>query len=94
MKIDENLLDYLSNLSRLKLNDDEKKILMPQLQEIVGYVEKLSEVNIEGIEPMAHSIDMQNVFREDISKKIYRKEDILKNAPQTDGDFFEVPKII
>jgi len=94
MDIDNKLLDYLAKLSRLKLSDEEKKFLAPQLQEILGYVEKLSDVNVENISPMAHTLNFNNVYREDNAKKVFEKNDILKNAPQTDGDYFEVPKII
>ena len=94
MEVDEKLLDYLARLSRLRLTDEEKKVIAPQLKDIVSYVEKLSEVNVDDVPQMDHILNVKDVYREDESKESFPREEILKNAPSTDGEFFQVPKII
>ncbi|MCK5707765.1 MAG: Asp-tRNA(Asn)/Glu-tRNA(Gln) amidotransferase subunit GatC [Candidatus Aureabacteria bacterium] len=94
MNIDDKLLDYLSSLSRLKLNDEEKKVITPQLKDIVEYIEKLGEIDADNVEAMDHILDIKNVYRDDVAHDSYKREDIVKNAPKTDGEFFEVPKIL
>ena len=94
MNIDAELVDYIARLSRLKLSEEEKNIIAPQLKEIVEYIEKLSELDVEKVDPVDHLLDIKDVYREDEPGASYDREDILKNAPVTDGAFFEVPKII
>ena len=71
-------------LSRLELSDDELAVLAPQLDAIVGYVAQLSEAPTDGVEPLAHALPVQNVFR----------EDELANAPAKQGPFFRVPAVL
>ena len=80
-------------LSRLKLADDELDRMTSQLGAILGYVERLSEVNTEGVEPMAHAVERTNVFRDDIETPMLPREAALANAPKTDGQYFLVPQI-
>ena len=65
-----------------------------QLNSILGHIEKLSELDTEGVEPTFHVFDVRNVFREDEVRPSLPTEEILKNAPVRDGNFFKVPKII
>jgi len=94
MEIDDKLVDYISNLSRLKMTKEEKKVIVPQLKEIVDYIEKLSELDVDDVPAMDHILDMKDVFREDKAEDSFAREDILKNAPATDNVYFEVPKIL
>ena len=94
MNVDDKLVDYISRLSRLKLTEEEKKIIVPQLKDIVDYIEKLSEINVDDVKPMDHILDIKDVLREDKAGSSFPRVEILKNAPATDGAFFEVPKII
>jgi aspartyl-tRNA(Asn)/glutamyl-tRNA(Gln) amidotransferase subunit C len=80
-------------LSRLKLSDAELDLMTSQLVAILDYVERLSEVNTDGIEPMAHAVERTNVFREDIETPMLPCDAALANAPKTDGQYFLVPQI-
>jgi len=64
------------------------------LNNILKMIEKLEEVDTEGVEPLTHMTDVVNAFRTDEVKNQLSREDALKNAPQTDGKFFQVPKVI
>lgn len=80
-------------LSRLKLDDSELDRMTAQLGAILGYVERLSEVDTEGIEPMAHAVERTNVFRSDVETPMLPVDAALANAPKTDGKYFLVPQI-
>ena len=91
MKID---VGYVAELARLELTDGEKAVFQPQLESIVGYVEKISEVDVEGVEPMMHGRPLVNAFREDVVRPSLPAEVALGNAPQRVGDEFLLPKIV
>ncbi len=94
MDIDNGLVDRLAELSKLEFNADEKKRIKGDLQKILNLVEKLNEVNVDGVEPLKYMNDDVNVLREDEVKGQVSKADALSNAPQRDSDYFKVPKVI
>ncbi len=85
---------YVAHLARLELTDAEKAKLSKQLAGILKYVDKLSEVDVTGVEPTAHAIPLTNVLRPDEPRPSIERERILKNAPETTRDLFIVPKIV
>ena len=87
-------LDRLCVLARLSLTPEEKEKLGPQLARIIGYVEQLNEVDVDGIEPMAHAIPMENVLRKDEATPLVDREKYLKNAPASRADQVVVPPVI
>lgn len=87
-------VEYLSKLIRIELKEEEKEILVKEIGKIIDYVSQLNKVNTENIEPTYHVIPIKNVFREDIPETSFSKEEILKNAPDKDKNFFKVPRII
>jgi len=91
MKID---VGYVAELARLELTDQEKAVFQPQLENIVKYVEKISSVNVDGIEPMMHGRPLVNAFREDVVKPSLPTEVALANAPKRVDDEFLLPKIV
>lgn len=91
MKID---VGYVAELARLELSDEEKALFQPQLESIVGYVEKISEADVEGVEPMMHGRELVNAFREDVVRESLPAETALANAPARVGDEFLLPKIV
>ena len=91
MKID---VAYVAELARLELTDEEKSVFQPQLENIVKYVEKISEVDVEGVEPMMHGRTLVNAFREDVVRGSLPVETALANAPRRVGDEFYLPKIV
>ena len=71
---------YVAELARLELTDEEKALFQPQLESIVKYVEKISSVDIEGVEPMMHGRELVNAFREDVVRPSMSTEAALANA--------------
>ncbi|MEK7285859.1 MAG: Asp-tRNA(Asn)/Glu-tRNA(Gln) amidotransferase subunit GatC [Nitrospirota bacterium] len=94
MKIDENQVLEVSKLARLAITSDEMKKFSEQLSGILTYVEKLNELNTEGIEPTSHLLPLSNVFREDCVAPSLPTDAVLQNAPEKEEPFFRVPKII
>jgi aspartyl-tRNA(Asn)/glutamyl-tRNA(Gln) amidotransferase subunit C len=85
---------HVAKLSRLALDEEKLRRLTPQLESILEYVAKISEVDVSGVEPMAHALPLANVLREDVVEPSLPIEKVLQNAPETDGAFFKVPKVI
>ena len=85
---------YLAQLARISLDAEQMAKFGAQLQQIVSYVEKLKEVNVEGIEPTAHATPITNVFRPDEPRAPGDSAPFLKNAPHQVNNLFVVPKIV
>ena len=85
---------YVAELARLELADDERAVFQPQLENIVKYVEKISEVDVSDVEPMMHGRTLINAFREDVVGASLPAETALANAPARVGDEFLLPKIV
>jgi aspartyl-tRNA(Asn)/glutamyl-tRNA(Gln) amidotransferase subunit C len=94
MKIDNALVQRLAELSKLEFDAAESERMQNDLQKIFDLVEKLSEVNVDGVEPLIYMSDEVNVLRKDEVKDTVTKAEALSNAPQKDSDFFKVPKVI
>ena len=94
MKIDEALISRLEQLARLELSDEERVALRNDLNAILQMVEKLQEVNTEGVEPLTNMTDIPPVLRPDRVEGQLDRRQALRNAPDTDGVFFRVPKVI
>jgi aspartyl-tRNA(Asn)/glutamyl-tRNA(Gln) amidotransferase subunit C len=84
----------VAKLARLSVNDADLPRLARQLESILGYVNKINQVDTSGVEPLAHALPLHNVFREDVPGPALPLEKALQNAPDTDGPFFKVPKVI
>jgi aspartyl-tRNA(Asn)/glutamyl-tRNA(Gln) amidotransferase subunit C len=85
---------HVAKLARLALDERRLAKLTPQLESILEYVAKIGEVDVSGVEPMAHALPLANVLREDVVEAPLPIEKVLQNAPETDGPFFKVPKVI
>ena len=85
---------HVARLSRLALPDERLAKLTGELESILGYIDKLAEVETSGVEPMAHALPVHNVLREDVPQDALPLEKVLQNAAETDGPFFKVPKVI
>jgi aspartyl-tRNA(Asn)/glutamyl-tRNA(Gln) amidotransferase subunit C len=94
MKINDALIDNLAKLSKLEFDSVAKEEIKGNLQKILDLVEKLNEVDTEGVEPLVYMTGNQNIFREDEVKAITSKDEALKNAPDKDSDYIKVPKVI
>ncbi len=93
-KLTEQQVRHVAKLSRLRLSDDEIPRMAEQLSAVLDYVSQLNELNVDGIEPMAHAMDLANVLREDAEQPGLPIETVLANAPDKSPPFFKVPKVI
>ncbi len=87
-------VDHVARLARLELSEDEKETMTRQLDRILGYVDKLNELDTSTVEPTSHVIPMLNVMREDEVRPSLAPDDALSNAPDREDAFFRVPRII
>lgn len=87
-------VEKVSLLGRLRLTEPELLTMTSQLGRIVGYVEQLSELKTENVEPMAHAFDLQNVFAEDVQGEHLPREAALANAPKRDSECYRVPAVL
>ncbi len=94
MEVNDAMVEKLAHLARLKFGDSEKVEIKNDLQRMIAFVEKLNELDLEGVEPLLHMSDEVNVLREDEIKGSISREEALKNAPLHDEQFFKVPKVI
>ena len=94
MEVNDAMVDKLAHLSRLQFSETEKAEIKNDLQRMIAFVEKLNELNLDGVEPMLFMSEEVNVLREDEIKGSVSREEALKNAALHDGEFFKVPKVI
>ncbi len=85
---------HVAKLARLDLPEARLVKLTGQLESILEYVAQIGKVDVTGVEPMAHALPLHNVLREDVVEPSLPLEQVLQNAPDTDGPFFKVPKVI
>ena len=85
---------HVAKLARLDLPEERIGRFTMQLESILDYVAQIQEVDMAADEPMAHAVPMHNVFRNDVVEPSLPLEKVLQNAPETDGPFFKVPKVI
>jgi aspartyl-tRNA(Asn)/glutamyl-tRNA(Gln) amidotransferase subunit C len=94
MEVNDAMIDKLAHLARLKFDEAEKQEIKTDLQRMIVFVEKLNELDLDGVEPLLHMSDEVNVLREDKIKGSVSRSEALKNAPLHDEQFFKVPKVI
>jgi len=94
MNVTDALIDKLADLSRLEFDDFEKEEIKDELEKMIGFIDKLNELDTTGVQPLLHMSKNVNVFRTDTVKGQISREDVFKNAPLHDDEFFKVPKVI
>jgi aspartyl-tRNA(Asn)/glutamyl-tRNA(Gln) amidotransferase subunit C len=87
------VVEHVAKLARLELTPDEKELYALQLSKIIQAFDELSSVPTDGVEPLSHALPMPNALREDTVVTPPGHESLLKNAPDSEGVFFKVPKI-
>ena len=87
-------VEHVARLARLDLSEPEKERIRSQLDAILTYIDKLRRLNTDNVEPTSHAIPMVNVMREDELRPCLPREEMLANAPEREGDFVRVPRII
>lgn len=87
-------VEHVASLAKLSFSEKEKKKLTSELNDILTYMEQLNKLDTTNVEPLAHVIELGNVFRADEEKPCVSREEALKNAPAATEKFFKVPKVI
>lgn len=87
-------LKKLEKLAKLKFQESEIEKFSSQLNDILEYMKELDELNLSNIEPLSNPLGKVNFFRQDRVEKNFQAEEILKNAPDRDDNYFQVPKVI
>ncbi|MBU4251885.1 MAG: Asp-tRNA(Asn)/Glu-tRNA(Gln) amidotransferase subunit GatC [Candidatus Omnitrophica bacterium] len=94
MSIDKETIKHVAHLARIELQPNELDKLSGELDEILGFIDKLKYLNLEQVKPASHILPINNVLREDEPHVSLTSEKALENAPSKQGNFFSVPKII
>jgi len=94
MKIDKDTVDKIAHLARLEFNDADKEEIIKDMNNMLAFVEKLNELDTEGVEPLVYMTDEVNHLREDVVKQEITQKEALQNAPKHDSDYFKVPKVV
>ncbi|MEX0887101.1 MAG: Asp-tRNA(Asn)/Glu-tRNA(Gln) amidotransferase subunit GatC [Phycisphaeraceae bacterium] len=93
-EITENDVRHVAKLARLRLTDEQIRQFTAQLVDVLAYVGKLRQLDLDGVEPMAHALDLTNVLREDVERPGLPVEAALANAPEQSPPYFKVPKVM
>lgn len=94
MEINPTMIEDLAHLSRLRLSEEGKAVMLEDIRKMVRFVEQLQEVDVTGVEPLLHMGEVSNVLREDRVEGSVSREAALRNAPENNGVFFRVAKVI
>lgn len=93
-KISEETIDHIAHLSRLRFEGDDKVAIRQDLDKIIGFMGKLSEIPTDDVEPLIFMSDEVNVLRDDVPQVTITQAEALKNAPKKDSDYFRIPKVL
>jgi aspartyl-tRNA(Asn)/glutamyl-tRNA(Gln) amidotransferase subunit C len=94
MSVTNEQVRHIARLARIAMSDEELERLVPELNNILGWVEQLGEVNTDGIEPLTAVVDVKQRLRDDVVNDGNIRDEILANAPEAQHGFFAVPKVI
>ena len=94
MKIDKKEVEKLAHLARLEFTEEEKESMLADMDKILGFVAKIDELDLEGVEPLVYMTDEEAPLRKDVVVEQSTREEALKNAPDRDTDYFRVPKVV
>lgn len=94
MILSRDVVAKVAKLARIRLTDAEEESLAAEIGNVLSYVEQLQKVDVEGVEPLAHCLPLNNAFRADEQRPSLSADDALANAPKRAGDFYSVPAIL
>lgn len=94
MQVTEKTVREVAHLARLEFEQEGLQQMQTDLNRMIGFVEKLNELNTDGVEPLIYLVEETNVLREDEASPDFSQKDALKNAPKKDSDYFKAPKVI
>lgn len=93
-KIDIKTVDEIAHLARLEFNNEAKEEILNSMNRMLGFIDKLNELNTDNVEPLIYMTQEHNILREDEPEISVTQKEALKNAPKKDSDYFKVPKVI
>jgi aspartyl-tRNA(Asn)/glutamyl-tRNA(Gln) amidotransferase subunit C len=93
-EIDHDIISHIASLARIELNEKGVESFTRQFVRIIDYFDKLAQLDTEGVEPLTHAVELSNVLADDTSSPSLSKDEALANAPDQDGSFFKVPKVL
>lgn len=94
MEITNEMIDKLANLSKLQFEDEQKEEIRQDLSKIIAFVDKIEELDTEGVEPLVHLSKEINILREDEVEETISQAQALKNAPSKDSDYFKISTVL
>lgn len=94
MSVSRDDVQHVAQLARLDFSDDEEERMADELSQILDYVDKLNELDTSGVPPMSHVLDVTNVYRDDDIEERIDQEQALAPAPEQEGGYFQVPKVV
>jgi len=94
MTVDQDTVEKIAHLARLELTGDEKRAMIKDMNKILGFMDKLNEIDTTGVEPLVYMTNEVNTFRDDVIRQEITHEEALLNAPKQDGEYFLVAKVI
>ena len=94
MEVTDNLIDKLSDLARLEFNGEQREAIKTDMKRILGFMDKLNELDTDEVEPLIFMSDEINRLRDDVAVETVTKEEALSNAPEKDSDYFKIPKVL
>ncbi|MCK4813079.1 MAG: Asp-tRNA(Asn)/Glu-tRNA(Gln) amidotransferase subunit GatC [Candidatus Marinimicrobia bacterium] len=94
MAISRKEVEHIAHLARLTLTEEEITLYSKQLNDILKYIDKLNELDVDQVEPMSHVLDIINVMREDKHLPSLSREEVMANAPDHDNEHFKVPRVL
>ena len=92
--VDKKIVEYVANLARIDVTEEEKELLVPQLSKIFGYIDQLRTLVTDNVGPMRQPLEERALLRQDSSRVSDSRDAILVNAPSREGDYFKIPKVI
>ena len=94
MKITNEIVDHIAHLARLKFEGVKKVAIKQDMENIISFMDKLSDLPTDNVEPLIFMNESVNVLRDDVSKITLSQEEALRNAPKKDSDYFRIPKVL
>ncbi|WP_419902369.1 Asp-tRNA(Asn)/Glu-tRNA(Gln) amidotransferase subunit GatC [Kiloniella sp.] len=94
MSVDKKTVAKIASLARIRVDEEQQEALTGELNQILGWIEQLSELDTEGVEPMTSVVEMSQPLREDVVNDGHYVDRVTKNAPESAHGFFAVPKVI
>ncbi|MGI5825016.1 MAG: Asp-tRNA(Asn)/Glu-tRNA(Gln) amidotransferase subunit GatC [Bacillota bacterium] len=94
MQIDKKMVEYVAELAKLRLNDEEKELMAQDLSKVLMYMDVLNTLDTENVAPVTHVFGVENVFREDVVQPSFNRDEILKNGIDVADGCFKVPKTV